>query len=155
MAGKADNLDHRARHRARHRLVQALYQWQIGGDDPLEIERQFLYHRHPGSVDQAYFADLMRAVPAELERLDAAIDPWLDRPFTTLDPVEKVILRLGSYELLERPEVPYRVVLNEAVELTRVFGGEQSHRFVNGVLDRVGRADSRRSAELQGVPAQG
>ncbi|WP_440996569.1 transcription antitermination factor NusB [Arhodomonas sp. SL1] len=144
-----DHQDYRRRSRARRRALQALYQWQVAGQDLAAIEQQFLEEYRMGRTDLEYFAVLLHGVPATVTRLDAAIEPWLDRPFRTLDPVERAILRLGTYELLERLEVPYRVVVNEAVELAKAFGAEQSHRYINGVLDRVGRASELRAAELR------
>lgn len=141
-------LDYNRRRRARRRALQALYQWQMGGQDPGHIEQQFLEEARMGRIDLDYFAELLHQVAARVVELDAAIDPFLDRPFVTLDPVEKAILRLGTYELLERIDVPYRVVINEAVELARSFGAEQSHRYINGVLDKVGHANPLRLAEL-------
>lgn len=141
-------LDHRRRHRARRRALQALYQWQVAGQDPRDIEQQFLGEYSMGRIDLEYFAALLHGVPAHLATLDAAIDPFLDRPFATLDPVEKAILRLAAFEVAHRVDVPVAVVINEAVELAKSFGAEQSHRFVNGVLDRVARADHLRAAEL-------
>jgi len=148
----ATRLDHRRRSRARRRALQALYQWQIAGQDLAAIEKQFLEDYQMGRVDLEYFSGLLHGVPARVSELDAAIDPFLDRPFATIDPVEKAILRLGAYEFMERIDVPYRVVLNEAVELAKVFGAEQSHRYINGVLDKVGRAVPLRQAELGGAP---
>ncbi len=144
----AQRSDHRRRRRARRRALQALYQWQIAGQDVGAIEQQFLEEVQMGHADLEYFAELLHQVPARVRELDATIDPFLDRPFVTLVPVEKAILRLGTYEMLERIDVPYRVVIDEAVELAKTFGAEQSHRFINGVLDRVGHANAFRAAEV-------
>ena len=89
------------------------------------------------NLEVPYFRDLLRGVAGCVGELDRAIGPCLDRPVSQVDPVEQAILRLGAYELTHRPEIPYRVVINEAVELAKTFGAEQSHRFVNGVLDRL------------------
>ena len=140
----------RARSRARRRILQALYKWQVAGQDPTDIERQFLSEHRLGRMDLEYFSEVFLAVTAQVETLDAAFDGFLDRPARTLDPVELALLRLGTYELRERFEVPYRVCMNEAVELAKVFGAEQSHRFINGVLDRVGRQVPLRRSELAG-----
>lgn len=145
---KRPALDYRRRSRARRRALQALYQWQMAGQDIAEIERQFVEEYEMGLTDLDYFSELLHEIPARVSTLDAAIDEHIDRPFRTLDPVETAILRVGAYELLERPDVPYRVVINEAVELAKGFGAEQSHRFINGVLDRVGRTHPLRRAEL-------
>ena len=90
--------------------------------------------------DAAYFAELVRGVPTRLDELDSALAPCVDRALESVDPVERAILRLGAYELIEHPEIPYRVVINEAVELAKTFGAEKGHRYVNGVLDKAARA---------------
>ena len=138
----------RARARARRRVLQALYQWQLTGAAPAAIERQFLGEHRLGRMDLDYFSAVLRGVTADPARLDAAFDSFLDRPARNLDPVELAILRLGTYELMERLEVPYRVCIDQAVDLAHAFGAEQSHRYINGVLDRVGRAQPLRAAEL-------
>lgn len=138
----------RARARARRRVLQALYQWHMTGQAPEEIERQFLGEHRLGRMDLAYFSEVFSGVTAQAGAMDALFDPFLDRPARTLDPVEHALLRLGSYELQERLEVPYRVCLDQAVELAKQFGAEQSHRYINGVLDRVGRTLPLRKAEL-------
>lgn len=139
---------HRRRTRARRRALQALYQWELTGHEAGAIERQFLEEYRLGRMELDYFTELLHEVIARVEALDAAYDRYLDRPAKTLDPVEKAILRLGTYELMARMEVPYRVVIDEAVELAKSFGAEQSHRYINGVLDRVGRDQPLRAAEL-------
>lgn len=139
---------HRRRTRARRRALQALYQWQLTGQAPGDIERQFLEEYRLGRMELDYFSELLHQIPARAAELDAAFDRYLDRPASTLDPVEKAILRLGTYELVARMEVPYRVIIDEAVELAKAFGAEQSHRYINGVLDRVGRDQPLRAAEL-------
>lgn len=140
--------DYRRRSRARRRAVQALYQWQLTGNDMAGIRQATLDDCDLGAFDTEYFEELLQRIPVMVGELDALIEPRLDRPLTTIDPVEKAILRLGAFELMERMEVPYRVVLDEAVELAKVFGAEQSHRYINGVLDQVGRRLSLRTAEL-------
>ncbi|MBI3343277.1 MAG: transcription antitermination factor NusB [Gammaproteobacteria bacterium] len=129
----------RARSLARHKAVQALYQWQVSRQDMNEIDAQFSEEQDMRKVDIAYFQELLRQVPKRLEELDAQIAPALDRPLAEVDPVERAILRIGAYELQFRPDVPYRVVINEAVELAKVFGGEQGYKYVNSVLDKVAR----------------
>ena len=126
-----------ARHRARCFLVQALYQWQVGGDDAGDVLIQFIDGRNMGRADVEYFREVFRAITAEVERLDADIEPFLERSIAMIDPVERGILRLACHELHERHEVPVRVVINEAVELSKAFGAPPSHRFVNGVVDRL------------------
>jgi N utilization substance protein B len=129
----------RARSLARHKAVQALYQWQVSRQDMNEIDAQFSEEQDMRKVDIAYFQELLHQVPKHLEELDAQIAPALDRTLAEVDPVERAILRIGAYELQFRPDVPYRVVINEAVELAKVFGGEQGYKYVNSVLDKVAR----------------
>ena len=103
------------------------------------MERQFLAEQDLSGFDVGYFRDLLHGVPGQLNRLDQALGPLLDRSIASVDPVERAILRLGAYELLQHPEIPYRVVINEAVELAKIFGATEGHRYVNGVLDRMAR----------------
>ena len=131
MGGKRSN--------ARQVAVQALYQWQMTGQTPAEIERQFLDDQDVGEFEPALFHELLSGVPAHLAEIDAGLGPLLDRSIERVDPVERAILRLGAYELLRCPLVPYRVVIDEAVELAKRFGAEQGHRYVNGVLDKLAR----------------
>ena len=119
--------------------MQALYQWQLAGQDVADIVAQFGEESHANAEQQAYFAELLRGVLGHLDELDAQLAPLLERPLAQVDPVERAILRVGAYELAHRPEVPYRVVINEGVELAKRFGAEQGHRFINGVLDRLAR----------------
>lgn len=137
-----------ARRRARSLTVQALYQWQITGDDPGEIVVQFLEVRDTAEADVDYFRDLMRGVPTRIDAIDAAIEPLLERSLALVDPVERAVLRLACFELHERWEVPARVVIDEAIELAKRFGAEQGHRFVNGVVDRL--AHELRAREMGG-----
>ncbi len=129
MAGK--------RTKARHHAVQAIYQWQMAGQDVSEVERQILEGEDLNSLEVDYFKDLLHGVPAKLDELDSELKDCVDRSIESVDPVERAIVRLGAYELVHHPEVPYRVVINEAVELAKVFGAEQGHRYVNGVLDKL------------------
>lgn len=139
-----------ARRRARSLTVQALYQWQITGDDPGEIVVQFIEGRDTERADVEYFRDLMRAIPDRIATIDGAIEPLLERNLALVDPVERAVLRLACFELLERWEVPARVVIDEAVELAKRFGAEQGHRFVNGVVDRL--AHGLRAREMDRRP---
>ncbi len=129
----------RQRSRSRSLAIQALYQWQMAGQDVGAIIDHFMVEQDARKFDTEYFAELVRGVPARLTELDAALAPCVDRPLETVDPDERAILRLGSYELIEHPEIPYRVVINEAVELAKTFGAEKGHRYVNGVLDKAAR----------------
>jgi len=129
----------RGRTAARRLVVQALYQWQVTDQSPSDIEAQFLGGDETRGCDLDYFAELLRDVTARVDELDGQLAPLLNRSLTQVDPVERAILRVGAYELGHRPEIPYRVVISEAVELAKRFGAEQGHRFVNGVLDRLAR----------------
>ena len=129
----------RARHLARKRAVQALYMWQMTGEDVSDIEAQFLTEHDMKNVDLKYFKELLHQVPAHVQELDDHISPLLDRPFNELDPVECAIMRLGVYEFQHRIDIPYRVVINEAVELAKIFGAEEGHKYVNSILDKVAK----------------
>lgn len=126
-----------ARRWSRRLALQAIYQWQMTGQDLQEIERQFYEDENVHKADVPYFRELLHGVPANLDELDAEIRVYLDRPMEAVDPVERALLRNACYELTHRLDVPYKVIINEAVDLAKKFGAEQSHRFVNGVLDKV------------------
>jgi len=128
-----------ARSRARQRVLQALYQWQMAKQDILKIEIQFMQEQDMKRVDKAYFKHLLHAIPAKVAQLDLTITPFLDRSLDQLDPIELAILRIGAYELTETDNLPWRVAINEAVELAKRFGAEQSHKYVNGVLDQLAK----------------
>ena len=127
------------RKRARRRALQAIYQWQITHQDADEILRQFREIQDLSQVDEAYFEQLLRCVINQKERLIDALQPFLDRPMDQVDVMERVVLMIGAWELLDCPEMPYRVVLNESVDLARRFGSEQGHSYVNAVLDKAAR----------------
>lgn len=127
----------RKRSQARSHAVQALYQWQMAGGNVAAIAQQFREANPDSDYDHAYFSALLSDVAANVSRLDDLIGPYLDRSVNSLDLVERAILRLGALELAERPEIPYKVVINEAVELAKTYGAEQSHKYINGVLDKV------------------
>ncbi|MFO1493613.1 MAG: transcription antitermination factor NusB [Lysobacterales bacterium] len=135
------------RARARRRALQALYQWQIGGGPMRRIIEQFNEEQDMAIVDGGYFVDLLNGVETHLEALDAALAPCLDRRLDEVDVIERATLRLAAFELLHRLDIPYRVVINEAVELAKDFGAEGGHSYVNGVLDRLAR--NTRSAEVR------
>ena len=130
----------RQRSRSRSLAIQALYEWQLAGQDIGAIIDHFMVEQDAKKFDTEYFTELVRAVPTRLDELDAALAPCVDRALESVDPVERAILRLGTYELIEHPEIPYRVIINEAVELAKTFGAEKGHRYVNGVLDKAARA---------------
>ncbi|MEE8260960.1 MAG: transcription antitermination factor NusB [Gammaproteobacteria bacterium] len=136
----------RAKVRARRSAVQALYQWRMTDQAIQEIIKEFETERDLRKADRTYFRSLLEGIADHAEQLDEALEPLLDRPLKQLDPVERVVLHIGMYELRYRPEIPWRVVINESVELAKMFGAEQSHKFVNGILDRA--AHSLRPAEM-------
>lgn len=126
-----------SRHKARVAAVQALYQWQLTEQPPQDIEDHFILDHEMSEIDIRYFDQLVRGVPLHLHELDDHLTPYLDRDVEEVDPVERAILRVGAYEFEFHPEIPYKVVLNEAVELAKTFGAEHGHKFVNAVLDKV------------------
>jgi transcription antitermination protein NusB len=128
------------RHKARRAAVQALYQWQLTGQAPGEIEGHFILDHDVSGVDVEYFHQLVREIPSHQHELDDHISPHLDRAIAEVDPVELACLRIGTYEFEFHPEIPYRVVLNEAVELAKTFGAEHGHKYVNAILDKVAQA---------------
>lgn len=136
------------RARARRRALQALYQWQIGGGPMRRIIEQFNEEQDMAIVDGGYFVEMLTGVESNLEALDSAISPCLDRRLDEVDAIERATLRLAAWELLHRMDIPYRVVINEAVELAKDFGAEGGHSYVNGVLDRLAR--NTRSTEVRG-----
>ncbi len=119
--------------------MQALYQWDLSGSDLAAIEVQFHEDETFSNVDRDYFHELLHQVPARLDEVEAAFVGYLDRPLAEIDPVERAVLRMASYELMVRIDVPYKVIINEAVNLVKKFGAEQAHKYINGVLDRVAR----------------
>ena len=135
----------KARRQARRALVQALYQWQMSAPDGVSRRAQFQEGESLQKADTEFFRELLLGVTAAVEAEDAepAFDDhyagYLDRKVTELDRVELAVLRLGTYELKERIDVPYRVVIDEYVDLAKLFGAEASHKYVNGVLDAVAR----------------
>ncbi len=129
-----------ARSRARRLAAQALYQWLVGGDDAESVIAQFLDGRNTGRADRDYFRAVVTAATEGRARFEEALEPMLDRPLVQLDPVEHAILLLATAELSVRDDVPYRVIIDESVELARMFGAEQSWRFINAVVDRAARS---------------
>ena len=136
-----------ARTNARRTAVQALYQWQMTGQNLNEIERQFVEDDRFKDVHRSYFNELFHGVPQQLDAIDQALSEFVDRPVQKIDPVERAILRIGVYELLNRPDVPYRVIINESINLAKCFGAEESHKYINGILDKV--AQQKRAVEIQ------
>ena len=128
-----------ARAVARKLALQALYRWQLNSCEWQELVQEFADDPDMTRADGEYFRTLVAGVCSERARLDAALEPLLDRKPAELDPIEHAVLLIGGYELQQRPEVPYRVVINEAVGLARRFGATEGHKFVNAVLDRAAR----------------
>jgi len=139
------NFSAHERARARRFALQALYQWDLSGTDLRDIRSQFLVEEDFSKADKPYFMELLSEGPKNIDTIDKSISDYIDRPFEQLDPVERAILRIATYELLYRPDIPYRVTINEAVQLTKKFGAEQGHAYVNGVLDKA--AHTLRAAE--------
>jgi N utilization substance protein B len=125
------------RHRARELAMQGIYEWRLSGKSAKLIENVTRAEKSLGRYDTEFFGQLLNGAIAENEALSAQIAPHLDRTVKELSPVEFSVLLLGAYELTHHPEVPYRVVINEAVELAKTFGGSDGHKFVNGVLDKL------------------
>lgn len=126
-----------ARRKARRLAIQAIYSWQLSENSISDIEAEFLTDNDTSKVDVDYFQDLIRGVATQASSLDGSLSPFTDRPFADLDQIERAILRVAAYELKFRVDVPYKVVMNEAIELAKAFGADDSHRFVNGVLDKA------------------
>ncbi|VAW92647.1 Transcription termination protein NusB [hydrothermal vent metagenome] len=135
------------RSRARRYVVQALYQWQLSGLDIDDIKKQFYEEHNFKKIDAAFFDEVIFKVPSLVTELESKIVPYLSRSYSDIDPIEKGILLLGCYELSYRPDVPYRAVINEAIELAKTFGADDAHKFINGVLDKI--ALSEREVEVK------
>jgi N utilization substance protein B len=142
--GKAPNKS--PRHRARELALQGLYQWRVAGSSVAQIEQTTLDEKSVGRFDTALFSQLLHGVEEQFEDLSARIAPNLDRPVDELSPIEFSVLLLATFELLNQVEVPYRVIINEAIELAKTFGGSDGYKFVNGVLDKL--AAQLRQAEI-------
>jgi N utilization substance protein B len=140
----------KARSRARRLAMQGLYEWQMSDNAPQDIVASYRQQHDLKNVDEEYFKILLLGVPAQLEEIDAALSPHVSRPLLEVDPIELAILRLATYELIYRLDIPYRVVINEALELAKTFGAEGGHKFVNGILDKV--AAKIRAIEINKLP---
>lgn len=136
---KSDAINPIARHNARRYVLQAMYQWQLAGTPLNEIEAEFMRYHIDKKLDLDYFKELLHGIPKHQHEIDNEMQPFLGRPLLEIDPVELAVLRLATYELIKRPDVPYRVIINEALELAKKFGSIEGHKFVNGVLDRVAK----------------
>lgn len=136
-ARRPEGVDLAARSRARRRALQALYAWQLSGSAIGGVIDQFRHEQDMEIADIEYFEDLVRGVERHCAELDAGLLPFLGREVVQVDPIERAALRLGAYELKYRADVPYRVVINEAIETTKRFGADHGHTYVNGVLDKL------------------
>lgn len=134
------------RRKARQLILQALYQWALARTDPTEICNEF-HDRNNEKIDWEFFDEVFQGIPKTEDTLKGHLHPLLDRKPEALDPIEKCLLYLGAYELANRRDVPYRVVINECVQLARVFGATESYKYINGVLDKL--APALRTAEYQ------
>jgi transcription antitermination protein NusB len=142
-----------ARHRAREFVLQGLYQWLLARTPPPAIRAQFAESAGFAKCDTALFDRLWQGVTGEFDTLIAALAPYLDRVPDQLSPIEKSILVVGAWELLRAPEIPYRVAINEAVELAKTYGGTDGYKYVNGVLDKLAAAS--RGTEVGAARAAG
>ena len=133
----------KARTKARQRVLQALYQWQLTGQAIQIIESQFLDEQDSlddqdmSQADIPYFKQLLHGILQQINQLDTMFARFIDRSLTQLDPIEQAILRIGCYELKHCPDIPVKVVINEAIKLAKQFGAEQSHKYVNNILDKA------------------
>ena len=128
------------RSRARRRALQAIYAWQMSGGNEQQVIAQFAHEQAHEIADLVYFEDLVRGVMQHRADIDGALSGFVDRGVEEIDPIERAALRIATYELRHRPDVPYRVVINEAIDTTKRFGSEHGHTYVNGVLDHAAAA---------------
>ena len=137
MSAEADKLHKSPRHRARELAMQGVYQWRVSGSDAAAIEKHIQGEKNLGRYDKAMYTKLLQGVLSGHEALETMLVPHLDRALTELSAVEFSVLLLAAFELSQQPDVPYKVVINEAVELAKTFGGTDGHKYVNGVLDKL------------------
>jgi N utilization substance protein B len=149
---RPDGVDPHARSRARRRALQAVYAWQLSNTAINKVIDQFRHEQDMEVADLDYFEDLVRGVEANLGTLDEALAKFLDRDIAQVDPIERAVLRIAAYELRHRLDVPYRVVINEAIETTKRFGSEHGHTYVNGVLDHAAADWRKAEAQAQRKP---
>lgn len=134
------------RRKARHYAMQALYQWHMAGSSLTDIEAYFEAEHDLSKADKSYFSELLHEVPVRLNELEELFSSHLDRDISEIGPVERALLRMSTYELVARIDVPYKVVINESVALAKKFGAQDSHKFINSILDKV--AQSVRAVEI-------
>ena len=128
-----------ARKKARTIAMQSLYQWAMSSAELHTIEMQYIEHNEPAKIDLDYFRDLLYGVPKCLDEIDPLIKQYIDRDINDLNPVELAVMRLATYELLKRLDVPYKVVINESLSLAKKFGSTSGHKYVNGILDKIAK----------------
>lgn len=128
-----------AKHNARRYALQAMYQWHLSDAAICDIETEFLLHHIEKKIDLDYFKILLHGVPAQLDIIDAEIKPLIKRSFEDIDPIELSMIRIAIFELINQPEIPYRIIINEALELTKKFGSSDGFKFVNGILDKIAK----------------
>jgi transcription antitermination protein NusB len=143
---KKNNL---GRHKARRFAVQAIYQWQMSGTPIRDIQLQFLAEKNNATFDTDYFADILHGVVERHVELDELLTPFMSRSISAVDPIERAVLRIATYELVYCLQIPYRVVINEALDLTKMFGTSDGHKFVNAVLDKL--SQKIRATEIKGI----
>ncbi len=141
------------RRRARRLSLQALYQWQMAKAPINEIEAEFIVDNDMSKVDKSYFRELLNGVVVQVQEIDELLEPLLDRSLKDMDPIELALIRMGCFELKERIDVPYKVAINEHVELAKKFGGTDGHKFVNGILDKL--AGKFRQIEISAAKSSG
>ncbi|MGH8499237.1 MAG: transcription antitermination factor NusB, partial [Methylococcales bacterium] len=134
---RTDGVDPAARSRSRRRALQAVYAWQMSNSPIAKVIEQFQHEQDMEIADLQYFEDLVQGVAKHHDELDAELEKYLDRTLAQVDPIERAVLLIAAYELRYRPDVPYRVVINEAIETSKRFGADQGHTYVNGVLDKA------------------
>ncbi len=144
---RTDGIDPAARSRSRRRALQAVYAWQMSNSPISKVIEQFQHEQDMEIADLNYFEDLVRGVAEHHDELDRQLEKYLDRTLAQVDPIERAVLLIAAYELRHRPDVPYRVVINEAIETSKRFGADQGHTYVNGVLDKA--AADWRTTEMQ------
>ncbi|KAE9540427.1 transcription antitermination factor NusB [Ursidibacter maritimus] len=132
------------RRRARECAVQALYSWYISQNSVEQVELAFVTDQDMNGVDMPYFRKLLRGTVENIDAIDHSLRPYLDRAENEVDPIERTILRLSGYELQFELDVPYKVVINEGIEVAKVFGSDDSHKYVNGILDKLAPALGRK-----------
>ena len=147
MSRRRDGIDPVARSRARRRALQAIYKWQMSGGTEQQVIAEFAHEQAHEVADLEYFEDLVRGVLKHRDDIDTALAAFIDREIGQVDQIERAALRIAAYELRHRPDIPFRVVINEAIDSTKRFGSEHGHTYVNGVLDRA--ATEWRAAEVQ------